>query len=345
MDLAGASEAARSVRDWQGLVEELEKGIAVERRERSQSCLPSAARAGSRGEVPPGRQGAEALPGRVQAESGAARSAAKQARAIYWDLGKLNMVQKLLELELKRMQDGHDASDASPRARRRALRSRRLRQGDADVRARSAASERPEHRGSARASRTCRSTERLVAGPRGVARFATRTKHRAVRPRRACSCAPRASRVASRPTRSKGLLAHAYAADPSQHAGRGALRGRARRGGSARGDPRAAASGRSRRARDPRKRARGRVPLRHALGPAPPERRARREASSRRRSSSIPRTKRLPRILRERLGNQRGRLGSRAQSLDEAQSQRARTARRHSCSRRRARSRGVSSAT
>ncbi len=57
------------------------------------------------------------------------------ARSVYWDLGKLNMVQKLLELELKAGANGLARERAAARAGRRALRPGRLGEGDGDVRA------------------------------------------------------------------------------------------------------------------------------------------------------------------------------------------------------------------
>ena len=105
MDLVQRLNQLESVRDWQGLSEELEKGIASE--------TDAAAKASYHLRL--GRileqkflQGVKALKHFQDAYklNPALIEALENARSIYWDLGKINMVQKLLELELKSVQEG-----------------------------------------------------------------------------------------------------------------------------------------------------------------------------------------------------------------------------------------------
>src|SRR5215469_2207455 len=109
MDLEERLSYLENVRDWPSLVEELEKGIA--------SSTANAVKAQFHlrlGRVLETKflAGVKALkhfqdayklnPGLVES--------LEAARSVYWDLGKLNMVQKLLELELKAGADGARAS-------------------------------------------------------------------------------------------------------------------------------------------------------------------------------------------------------------------------------------------
>ena len=105
MDLAQRLNHLESVRDWQGLAEELERAIVAE---------PSAAVKASY-HLKLGRVLEDKFLLAVKALkhfqdafklNPALIEALQQARAIYWDLGKTNMVQKLLELELKNAQEG-----------------------------------------------------------------------------------------------------------------------------------------------------------------------------------------------------------------------------------------------
>ena len=100
MDLAQRLNHLEAVRDWQGLAEELEKGIASE--------TDAAAKAAHHLRL--GRVLEDKFLHAVRALkhfqdayklNPALAGALRQARAIYWNLGKVNMVQKLLELELK----------------------------------------------------------------------------------------------------------------------------------------------------------------------------------------------------------------------------------------------------
>jgi tetratricopeptide (TPR) repeat protein len=105
MDLAQRLNQLESVRDWQGLAEELEKGISS-----SQDAATKAAYHLRLGHVLEQKflQGARALKHFQDAYklNPTLIEALESARSIYWDLGKTNMVQKLLELELKSVQEG-----------------------------------------------------------------------------------------------------------------------------------------------------------------------------------------------------------------------------------------------
>src|SRR6476661_5253338 len=108
MDLQDRLKQLEIVHDWQGLVEELEKGI------QSQSANEAKASFHLRlGQVLEKKflAGVKALKHFQDAYklNPALLEALAEARGIYWDLGKLNMVQKLLELELKAVQ-GAEAS-------------------------------------------------------------------------------------------------------------------------------------------------------------------------------------------------------------------------------------------
>src|SRR6202012_3150125 len=97
------------VRDWQSLVEELEKGIASssQNADKAQFHLKL-------GRVLETKflAGVKALKHFQDAYklNPALVESLESARSVYWGLGKLNMVQKLLELELKAGPDGKRAS-------------------------------------------------------------------------------------------------------------------------------------------------------------------------------------------------------------------------------------------
>src|ERR1700683_1328887 len=110
MDLQERFSYLETVRDWQSLVEELEKGIAG-----GDASNASKAQYHLRlGRVLEGKflAGVKALKHFQDAYklNPALIEALENARAIYWDLGKLNMVQKLCELELKSVKDNLRAS-------------------------------------------------------------------------------------------------------------------------------------------------------------------------------------------------------------------------------------------
>ena len=109
MELEERLSYLENVRDWQSLVEELEKGIA--------SSAANAAKAQFHLKL--GRvletkflAGVKALKHFQDAYklNPALTESLEAARNVYWDLGKLNMVQKLLELELKAGATGERAS-------------------------------------------------------------------------------------------------------------------------------------------------------------------------------------------------------------------------------------------
>ncbi len=109
MDLQDRLTHLERIRDWQGLVEELEKGIA--------GGAANTAKADYHlklGQVLQNKflAGVKALKHFQDAYklNPALLESLESARAIYWSLGKLNMVQKLLELELKAVKDGPVAS-------------------------------------------------------------------------------------------------------------------------------------------------------------------------------------------------------------------------------------------
>lgn len=109
MDLAQRLNQLEAVRDWQGLAEELEKGIATETEPATKAAYHL-----KLGRVLEDKflQSVKALKHFQDAYklNPTLLEALRNARAIYWDLGKLNMVQKLLELELKNAPDAPDAA-------------------------------------------------------------------------------------------------------------------------------------------------------------------------------------------------------------------------------------------
>src|SRR5207253_18385 len=105
MDFAQRLNHLESVRDWQGLAEELERAIASETDQAEKAAY----------HLRLGRVLEDKFLHAVRALKHfqdayklhpALTDALRQARAIYWALGKSNMVQKLLELELKTAHDG-----------------------------------------------------------------------------------------------------------------------------------------------------------------------------------------------------------------------------------------------
>src|ERR1044071_6358024 len=104
MDLQEQISFLERNRDWQGLVEELEKGLSGS----TQSAVKASIHL-KLGRVLESKflQAVKALKHFQDAYklNPALIEALDQARSIYWDLGKVNMVQKLLELELKGFQD------------------------------------------------------------------------------------------------------------------------------------------------------------------------------------------------------------------------------------------------
>ena len=344
MDLQDRLKQLENVRDWQGLVEELEKGI------QSQSANEAKASFHLRlGQVleqkflagvkalkhfqdayklnPALVESLEAARSRLlgarQVEHGAEAPRAGAAHAQGWTAG----------------------DRAAHRARRRALRSRRLRQGDEHVRARARDEQRRRAPTRARASRTCRpraargrrtsrSCSRKAATARAIAAAKSRLFLRAARITRrfapddvleACSSAP------TPPTRRSKQAAALYEGID----GRG---GQARRA-------RAASSRRSSQTEADKKRAReARARLRHALGRRVTRTSTRARSSSRSRSSSIPRTRARSTTCATPTGARAATGIACSRSPKRRSRTPARTATRRSSSRRPARSPGVSSA-
>src|SRR5262245_26760253 len=108
MDLQDRLTHLERIRDWQSLVEELEKGIS--------GGTANAAKAAYHlklGQVLEAKflAGVKALKHFQDAYklNPALIESLESARAIYWDLGKINMVQRLLELELKNASEDQGA--------------------------------------------------------------------------------------------------------------------------------------------------------------------------------------------------------------------------------------------
>ncbi len=109
MDLAQRLNHLEAVRDWQGLSEELEKQLASETDPVAKaSCHLRLGRLLDEKFL----QGVRALKHLQDAfkQNSALTEALRAARLVYWELGKTNMVQRLLELELKAIGDGPDAA-------------------------------------------------------------------------------------------------------------------------------------------------------------------------------------------------------------------------------------------
>src|SRR4026207_795876 len=109
MDLSERLKQLETVRDWQGLVEELEKNIV------SASANEVKASYHLRvGKILEQKflSGVKALKHFQDAYklNPALAESLEAARSVYWALGKLHMVQKLLELELRTHKDGPQAS-------------------------------------------------------------------------------------------------------------------------------------------------------------------------------------------------------------------------------------------
>src|SRR5262245_46979241 len=100
MDLEQRLNHLESHHDWQGVVETLEQGLSS-----SQDATVKASLHLKLGRVLHSQflQGVKALKHFQDAYklNPALLDALSEARSIYWELGKLNMVQKLLELQLK----------------------------------------------------------------------------------------------------------------------------------------------------------------------------------------------------------------------------------------------------
>src|SRR6266700_81414 len=110
MDLQEQISFLERNREWHGLVEELERSLGGATQNAVKASLHL-----KLGRVLESKflQSVKALKHFQDAYklNPALLEALEEARFIYWDLGKTAMVQKLLELELKNMQDGQKTTD------------------------------------------------------------------------------------------------------------------------------------------------------------------------------------------------------------------------------------------
>jgi tetratricopeptide (TPR) repeat protein len=210
MELEERLSYLENVRDWQSLVEELEKGIAS----------PAANPAKAQYHLKLGRvletkflSGVKALKHFQDAYklNPALTESLEAARNVYWDLGKLNMVQKLLELELKA-----GASDTHASELLRELGDVLCDQGDWEKAAATYARSIGMAGGKNAEASACLADVQLEAATwqehlAGLLRASNEASDPVVRAR----VLLRASRVARRfaPQEAEGMLARAYAAD------------------------------------------------------------------------------------------------------------------------------------
>ena len=201
-----------NVRDWQGLVDELEKGISSGGAAASKAAFHLRLGRVLETKFLAGVKALKHFQDAYKLNPSLVESL-EAARRIYWDLGKLNMVQKLLELELKASPDGPNASGLL------------LEFGDvlcdlgdyekaASVYARSLAASAGRNK---EASSSLEDVQ-LEAGTwqEHVAQI-LRAAHGAADPAAKSRFFLRAARIAKRfaPTEAEGMLGQAYAADPT----------------------------------------------------------------------------------------------------------------------------------
>jgi tetratricopeptide (TPR) repeat protein len=212
MDQQDRLSQLESVRDWQGVVEELEKGIAG-----GGSSADKAAFHLRLGRVLEAKflAGVKALkhfqdayklnPGLVES--------LEAARRIYWDLGKLNMVQKLIELELKAAPEGPTAS-----ALLLELGDVLCDRGDYEKATATYARSLGASGGRNQEASACLEDVQIdAAGWQAHVAELLRSAHAAKTPEDKSRLFLRAARVTRRfdPAETEGILANAYAADPS----------------------------------------------------------------------------------------------------------------------------------
>ncbi|MGH7270128.1 MAG: tetratricopeptide repeat protein, partial [Polyangiaceae bacterium] len=109
MELEERLSYLENVRDWQGLVDELEKGIAASAVNADKARLHLKLGIVLETKFLAGVKALKHFQDAYKLNPALVESL-ESARQIYWGLGKLNMVQKLLELELKAGADGARAS-------------------------------------------------------------------------------------------------------------------------------------------------------------------------------------------------------------------------------------------
>jgi golgin subfamily B member 1 len=109
MDLQDRLSQLENVRDWQGVVEELEKGIAAGGTSTDRASFHLRLGRVLETKFLAGVKALKHFQDAYKLNPGLVESL-EAARRIYWDLGKLNMVQKLIELELKAAPEAPNAS-------------------------------------------------------------------------------------------------------------------------------------------------------------------------------------------------------------------------------------------
>ena len=109
MELQERLAHLETIHDWQGLVEELEKGIAAGGANEVRAAYHLRLGRILESKFLSGVKALKHFQDAYKLNPALAESL-ESARGIYWDLGKLNMVQKLIELELKSVKDGAVAS-------------------------------------------------------------------------------------------------------------------------------------------------------------------------------------------------------------------------------------------
>ena len=167
MELEERLSYLENVRDWQSLVEELEKGIASSAATADKAQFHLRLGRVLERKVSRGRQGAQALSGRLQAEPGAGREPRGRPQHL---LGPRE-AQHGPEAPRAGAQGGsrrRQGEPASPRARRRPLRSRRVGPRRVDVRAQSGRERWEERRGERVPRRRAGRGDRLAGAPGGA---------------------------------------------------------------------------------------------------------------------------------------------------------------------------------
>jgi tetratricopeptide (TPR) repeat protein len=215
MDLQEQISFFERNRDWQGLVEELEKGLSGS----SQNAIKASIHL-KLGRVLETKflQSVKALKHFQDAYklNPALIEALEEARFIYWDLGKTGMVQKLLELELKSMQDGPKTAALLVE-----LGDVYADQGDIEKATQTYARALAAAKGKyAEASACLEDVQVTEASWQDRVGQLLRTAHEAREASAKARLFVRAARVARRfaPEAMEGMLAQAYASDPTDRA-------------------------------------------------------------------------------------------------------------------------------
>ncbi|HMI87746.1 MAG TPA: tetratricopeptide repeat protein [Polyangiaceae bacterium] len=202
-------------RDWQGLVEELERGLSGS----SQNAIKASIHL-KLGRVLETKflQSVKALKHFQDAYklNPALIEALEEARLIYWDLGKTGMVQKLLELELKSMQDGHKTALLLVE-----LGDVYADQGEIEKAAQTYARALAAAKGKNSEASACLEDVQVTDSSwQDRVGQLLRTAHEAPDPSSRARLFVRAARIARRfaPEAMEGMLAQAYAADPADRA-------------------------------------------------------------------------------------------------------------------------------